>query len=57
MLTFARFFGRRPVARAAALCYHMTSSTQEFEPDITDIVGGVSKWRPFELCRTVGQVL
>ena len=57
MLTFARFINRRPVARAVALCYHVTSSTQVLEPDITRVVGGVSKCRPVEMCRSVGQVL
>ena len=35
----------------------MTSSTQVLEPDITRVVGGVSKYRPVEMCRSVGQVL
>ena len=54
MLTCARFINRRPVARAVALCYHVTSSTQVLEPDVTRVVGGVSKCRSVDKCRTVG---
>ena len=57
MLTFACFVNRGPVARAIARCYHVTSSTQVLEPDITRVVDGVSICRPVEMCRSVGQVL
>ena len=57
MLTCARFINIRPVARAVALRYHMTSSTQVLEPDFTRVVGGVSKCRSVDKCRTVGQLM